>query len=230
MFSRFPRLALLALVVWPLAESCSHSAHSGLLKGSAPSLQSEDAPRLRTEGNPNAPYLVASTAKPPQLMRRTEPGANDAAAGPCDSKNLEVTEIAASVNGDYHAVKLAFYNQGLTPCKIGGFPNVSLLDQNGNPISRVSIERVTESAVRAKLAQGAVQQASGAPTPQTRLVIAPRGEAWFQMGWTTGDECPEVSRISVSAPGSTETYTINHPLAVCDGRIEITALHPDNAD
>jgi len=225
MLSQLPRIALMALVVWPLMESCSRPVHSNLLQAGAPGLQSDDTPHLRREGNPNAPYLVASAK--PQLVKRSDNTGNTAAET-CDGKDLSVTEIAAAVNGDYHAVKLAFYNQGLTACKIGGFPSISLLDKNGNPISSVTIQKVTESTVRAKLAQGSLQQASA--TPQAHLIIAPRSEAWFQLGWTTGDGCPTVSRISVSAPGSTETFTVNHPLSVCDGRIEITALHPDDAD
>ncbi|GEM_PF-2784303 len=231
MLSQLPRIVLMAIAFWPLMESCSHSAHNNNpLQSSAPVLQSDDVPHLRREGNPNAPYLVAAGNKPPQLMRRSDAdtASNTTSAEPCDGKNLSVTEIAAAVNGDYHAVKLAFYNQGLTACKLGGFPTVSLLDKNGNPVSSVSVQKVTESTVRAKLDEGSVQQASAAP--QAHLVIAPRAEAWFQMGWTTGDGCPTISRISVSAPGSTETFTINHPLAVCDGRVEITSLHPDNAD
>lgn len=225
MLSQLPRIAVFALVVYPFLAGCSHAAHNSLANGSAPGLKNDDAPLLRTEGNPNAPYLVA--AAKPQLMKRPESG-DTSAAGPCDSRDLSAIEIAASVNGDYHAVKLAFYNQGLAPCRISGFPTVSLLDKNGDPVSSIKVERVTESTVRAKLAQGPVQSAS--VTPQPRLLIAPRGEVWFQMGWTTGEGCPQISRIAISAPGSSDTFTINHPLAVCDGRIEITALYPDDAD
>jgi hypothetical protein len=128
MLSQLPRIAVFALVVYPFLAGCSHAAHNSLANGSAPGLKNDDAPLLRTEGNPNAPYLVA--AAKPQLLKRPESG-DTSAAGPCDSRDLTVTEIAASVNGDYHAVKLAFYNQGLAPCRISGFPTVSLLDKNG---------------------------------------------------------------------------------------------------
>jgi hypothetical protein len=141
---------------------------------------------------------------------------------------LSVTEIAAAMNGNFHAVKLAFYNQGLASCRIGGYPNVSLLDKNGNPVASVTVDRISQSALSAKLTPGSVETVSA--QPQAQLVIAPRSEAWFQMGWSTGEGCPQIARISISAPGSSETFTVNHPLAICDGRIEITALHSDNAN
>jgi hypothetical protein len=185
-------------------------------------------PRPRIDANPNAPYVVETSSKPPQLVKRADESGSGTMTEGCRDKNLTVTEIAAALNGSYHAVKLAFYNQGLTPCKIGGFPTVSLLDQHGNPVASVAIERVTESAVKAKLEPGSVQQSSAAQP--VALVIAPRGEAWFQLGWLTGDGCPEVSRISVSAPESSESFTINHPLDICDGKLEITALRGDDQD
>lgn len=228
-----PRAPLLALAgclltVWPFSQGCSRTGHNSLQQGNAPTLQQDDAP-LRSRGgtNPNAPYVVAASTQQPQLARRTEP-VGTSIAGPCDSKDLSVTEIAAAMNGDFHAVKLAFYNQGLASCRIGGYPSVTLLDKKGNPVASVSVERVSESALSAKLTQGSVETA--AAQAQTQMVIAPRSEAWFQMGWSTGEGCPEIARISVSAPGSSESFTVNHPLAICEGRIEITALHSDRAD
>jgi hypothetical protein len=73
-------------------------------------------------------------------------------------------------------------------------------------------------------------RATATPKPDAEITIAPRDEAWFEVGWTTGPGCPVVSRISVSAPGASQSFTVNHPLTVCDGRVQITTLHADQDD
>jgi hypothetical protein len=226
MVSRSSRLATFALaggllVVLPFWEGCSRSSRAAL-QGNAPTLKQEDAP-LRSRGgtNPNAPYTVASAT--PQLVKR--PVVDASLLAPCDSSKLSVTEIAAAVNGNYRAIKLAFNNLGAEPCKLGGYPSIALLDQNDAPVASVVVDHITASTLSAQLAQGELQTAA---TPQgAEVTLSPKGEAWFQVGWSTGDECPVVSQISVSAPGSTETFTVNHPLAICEGRIQITTLHSD---
>lgn len=175
--------------------------------------------RGRGGTNPNAPYLVASTT--PQLVKRA-PAVDPSTVEACDSSNLSVTEIAAAVNGNYRAVKLAFNNLGAAPCKLGGYPSISLLDENGAPVASVVVDRVTAYTLSAELAQKAMPAAI---SPDAVVVLAPKGEAWFQLGWASGDGCPAVSRISVSAPGASESFSINHPLTVCEGRVQITTLH-----
>jgi hypothetical protein len=205
----------------PLLESCAHSTHASSLKGGAPVLLNEDAPRAHGGTNPNAPYMVAAAS--PQLVKRS--GATASSANPCESKDLSVTEIAAAVNGNYRAIKLAFDNEGLAPCRLGGYPSISLLDQSGTPVANLVVDRVTASSIRARLAEGPLQTA--AATRDAQIIISPKGEAWFQVGWSTGEDCPVVSRISVSAPGSSESFSVTHPLTVCEGRVAITTLHSD---
>ena len=207
---------------------CSHSPHASNMRGSAPALLQEDGPQPRGGTNPNAPYLVA--ASKPQLVKRAD-GATTAAADPCDSKNLSVTEIAAAVNGKYRAVKLAFDNQGLAPCRLGGYPSISLLDKDGTPVASVVVDHVTASTLSAQLAPPSAPQNTTQPEHAgktgAQVLLEPKGEAWFQIGWSTGDGCPVVSRISVSAPDATESFTVNHPLTICDGHVQITTLHAD---
>ncbi len=210
------------LVVWPIVQGCAHSAHISSLRGGAPAILNEDGPHARGGANPNAPYMIASTS--PQLVKRSDTTATKA-SNLCESKDLAVTEIAAAVNGNYRAVKLAFDNEGLASCHLGGYPVVSLLDQSGTPVANLVVDRVTTSTLSAQLAQGPAQTAMA--KPDTQITIAPKGEAWFQVGWSTGQGCPVVSRINVSAPGSTESFTVNHPLTVCEGHVQITTLHSD---
>lgn len=209
------------LMAWPFLDSCAHSTRSSSLKGGAPALLNEDAPRAHQGTNPNAPYLVAAG---PQLVKRSEAGAS-AAASPCEGKDLSITEIAAAVNGDYRAIKLAFDNDGLAPCRIGGYPAISLLDKTGTPVANLVVDRVSASSISARLAQGPVRAAVS--KPEAQVTIDPKGEAWFQVGWSTGEGCPVVARINVTAPGSTQSFSVNHPLAICDGHVEITTLHAD---
>lgn len=226
LLSRLPSIALAGslLVVWPLMVSCAHSKHTSSLKGNAPTLLNEDSPRAHGGTNPNAPYLLATAS--PQLVRRSG-GSSSTTASPCNSKDLTVTEIAAAVNGNYRAIKLAFDNEGLAPCRIGGYPSISLLDQSGTPVANLVVDRVTASSVRARLAEGPAQATSATATNDAQITIDPKGEAWFQVGWSTGQDCPVVSRISVSAPGSSESFSVTHPLTVCEGHVQITTLHSD---
>ena len=224
--SRFASAVLTGslLVVWLLTEGCAHSPHASALRGGAPIMLNEDGPHPRGGTNPNAPYMMPASTTP-QLARRSGVSTT-AAVNPCDGKNLTVTEIAASVNGKYRAVKLAFDNDGLTPCRIGGYPTVALLDKTGTPVANLVVDRVTLSTLSAQLAEGPVPTAT-VRADDAQITIAPRGEAWFQVAWSSGDNCPVVSRISVSAPGSSESLTVNHPLTVCEGRVQITTLHSD---
>ncbi len=222
--SRLSSIALTGslIIAWPFFGGCSHSTHASAVQGSAPVLLNEDSPHGRGGTNPNAPYLMR--AANPQLVKRSD-AASASAANPCESKDLTVTEIAAAVNGNYRAVKLAFDNEGLAPCHIGGYPTISLLDKTGTPVANLVVDRVTTSSISARLSQGPAQPTASKPDAQ--VTIAPKDEAWFQVGWSTGQDCPVVARISVSAPGSSESFTVNHPLTVCEGHVQITTLHSD---
>ena len=209
-------------IAWSFMEGCAHPTHASALKSGTPVLLNEDGPRNHGGTNPNAPYTMAAGS--PQLVKRSD-ATGSTASNPCESKDLAITEIAAAVNGNYRAVKLAFDNQGLAPCHIGGYPTISLLDKTGTPVANLVVDRVTTSTLSARLSEGPIQTAAAKPDAQ--ITVAPKGEAWFQIGWSTGQDCPVVTRISVSAPGSTESFSVNHPLTVCEGRVQITTLHSD---
>ena len=223
--TRFTAFAVAAgfLAMWPLVEGCTRSTHGSSLRGGAPSLLQEDGPlHARGGTNPNAPYVLASTK--PQLVQRAN-SADAAVTDTCDGSKLAITEIAAAVNGNYRAIKLAFHNHSEAACQLGGYPDISLLDKRGTPVASVTVDRVTMSTLSAQLRQEPAQAASDQSAAS--VTLAPNGEAWFQLGWSTGEGCPVVSRVSVSAPGSSETFTVTHPLTVCQGRVQITTVHSD---
>jgi hypothetical protein len=215
-------IASSVLVVWPFMEGCSHSSHMGF-QGNAPALMQQDAPaRARGGTNPNAPYLVVSST--PQLVKRpSTPYAGT--LDTCNSQNLSVSEIAAAVDGKYRAVKIAFTNQSTAPCKLSGYPSIVLMDQNNSPVANVVVDRVTTTTLNAEVTQQPAQ--SAASQKNAEVALEPKGQAWFQLAWSTGDDCPVVSQVDVSAPGSTETFTVNHPLTVCDGRVRLSTLQSD---
>jgi len=175
MIPRSSRFAMVVLaggffVVWPLVEGCSRSKHA-TYQGNAPALQ-QDAPlRARGGANPNAPYLVAPTS--PQLVKRSA-DVNPSTVDTCEGSNLSVTEVAAAVNGNYRAVKLAFNNQGSQPCKLGGYPSISLLDQHNEPVANVVVDRVTASTLSAQLTHEPLPAA--ATQPNAEVTLSPQGE------------------------------------------------------
>ncbi|HUB19602.1 MAG TPA: DUF4232 domain-containing protein [Acidobacteriaceae bacterium] len=175
--------------------------------------------------NPNAPYILPGSEMPHLIARATEQEAEN--AGPCDPDVLSVEEIAGDANGIFRSVKLAFMNRGAAPCKVGGYPSVALVDAQGENIGSLSMEKVSSTEVVAELSNTHAA-GSGAATPWVTLM--PHAVAAFQVAWTTGPECPRVSRILVTAPGTRRAFSINQPLQICSGRIQVTELRLDQGD
>jgi hypothetical protein len=175
--------------------------------------------------NPNAPYILAGDNTPHLIARATAADAQN--AGPCDPEALSVEEIAGDVNGIFRSVKLAFMNRGALPCRLGGYPSVGLVDTQGENIGSISIEKVSANEVMAELSSTKPVPAS-APVPSVTLM--PHAVAAFQVVWTTGPECSRVSRILVTAPGTRRVFSINQPLKICTGRIQVTELRLDEGN
>jgi hypothetical protein len=205
-------------------EGCAHLHQGSSVNAKAPAILSEDSPRAHGGTNPNAPYTMASAK--PQLVKRAS-AADTARLQACDGDQLEITEISAAMNDNYRAVKLAFSNKSTTPCRLGGYPTIQLEDAHGLPVASVVVDKVTTSTLSAELSQGLVPASAIEPGAQVNLTA--NGEAWFQMGWKTAEGCPIISRISVSAPDSQKSFTVNRPLTVCEGRIQVTTLHSDSS-
>ena len=172
--------------------------------------------------NPNAPYMVAGSETPHLIARATAAEAQN--AGPCDPDVLSVEEIAGDANGIFRSAKLAFMNRGALPCTLGGYPGVALVDTQGEHIGSIAMEKVSSTEVMAELSSTKPVPASG-PVPGVTLM--PHAVAAFQVVWTTGPECARVSRILVTAPGTHRAFSINQPLRICTGRIQVTELRLD---
>jgi hypothetical protein len=176
--------------------------------------------------NPNAPFITPGGT--PRLIPRAT--AIDAlGAQPCSPDALSVEEISANVNGNYRSVKLAFMNRGGMACLLGGYPAVSLRDQEGQPIGSVSIDKVTPEKVDAELSPNPA--AAGASTePMPHVTLMPHQVAAFQVAWSTGTGCPTASHILLSAPGTEKLFAISQPMVVCSGRIQVTELRLDEGN
>jgi hypothetical protein len=175
--------------------------------------------------NPNAPYILAGSETPHLIARATVQDAQN--AGPCDPEVLSVEEVAGDANGIFRSVKLAFMNRGALPCRVGGYPGVALVDLQGENIGSIAMEKVSSTEVMAELSSERPAPSSG-PAPSVTLM--PHAVAAFQVVWTTGPDCSRVSRILVTAPGTRRSFSINQPLRICTGRIQVTELRLDEGD
>jgi len=218
MFRRWLYPAVAASWAAVLCLGCA-GTHGGRVKLAAQGAAPDD---VALHGNPNAPYIVPGGETPHLIARATAADAQN--AGPCDPDVLSVEEIAGDANGAFRSVKLAFMNRGAMPCKLGGYPTVALVDAQGVSVGSVSVEKVGTMQVLAEFQKAKADDAMG-PAPSVTLM--PHAVAAFQVVWSTGLECPRVSRIQVTAPGTRRSFSINQPLRICTGRIQVTELRLD---
>lgn len=184
---------------------CSGKAHSSNSSLAAPALTTEPPHSRHAPANPNAPYAV--------LQRRATPPAEAVdTAVPladvpfCSPANLAVSEIAANSNAQERSVTIAFTNRGSNACQLGGYPLVSFPVDDHSDLKTLNIIHD--------------QDASSIPT----AVLQPKGSAAFSLSWTTGDDCPSVSKLFVTAPGTTQSFGLNRPFSPCQGRVQVTAI------
>jgi Domain of unknown function (DUF4232) len=222
MFRRLLFPAVAAGCLLGLCAGCSGTGGGGKAKLPAQGIAPDD---VALHPNPNAPYMLPGTETPHLIARATAVEAEN--AGPCDPDVLSAEEIAGDANGIFRSVKLAFMNRGATPCKLGGYPSVALVDAEGETIGSVAMEKVSPSEVVAELSE---TQAAASSGPAPAVTLMPHAVAAFQVVWTTGPECSRVARILVTAPGTRRLFSVNQPLRICTGRIQVTELRLDEGD
>ena len=210
-----------------LSVGCAGANRGRLAYSAAPKLQ-EDAP-LSTRGgaNPNAPYAVIDHGAH-LVTRPTQVDLN--AAAPCDASDLSLFESGAHVEGDRRSVRLNLVNHAKEACRLGGYPAISLLREDGSLLGNVRIEKVTATTLEAAISSSPANAAKSAPSadvgpmPSPEVLLPPAGEAAFEIGWTSGQACDQVGSIAVAAAGTVQTFVVRHALTVCEGRIRITAV------
>jgi Protein of unknown function (DUF4232) len=219
-------LILSAAVTLPVvALGCANRGNSSQARVQTPGISTDSPLPRRGLTDPNAQYAVL--AQPKLLTRPAMVPASQAAN--CASSALSVYEIAAMVNGNLRAVRLAFANRGATACKLGGYPEVALTDTEGNVAGAITLQRVNRAALEARFTPGSALQAtavtSAAPSPE--VVLMPESTAAFDIAWHTGPDCTKVAGISVTAPPQKQEYSISRTLRVCSGQIMVTAVAAD---
>jgi hypothetical protein len=191
--------------------------------------------------DPNAPFLIRSGD--PRLDKR--PPILDTNGVPaCAPGQLSLFESRARIYGTHHTLRLSIGNHG-EACRIGGFPAISLLDARGQVLASVVTEKVSAqtmtASVEQKVAAGNASSSAAQPTdPTSPQAVSPQvlvpysGTANFELGWTTGPDCPQVNRIAVGAPGTADApqapVFINRPLQLCNGLLMVTAVTQGDSD
>ncbi len=234
--SQLPQSALVVAVLLLLCTGCDVAHGPGKRGGLAPTLYGEGA--ARNVASPNAPFLVR--VGPPSLSQRPQVLDNglDADTAPaCLPAQLSVWESAARNNGNRHSLSFAVGNAGET-CRLRGFPSISLLRADGSLVSEITLRKVSGSVLSATRsapsASGSSTQddprdrTAGAPSPS--VVLPPKGEASFELGWTAGSDCEPVSRIAIGMPGTSRAVVLPRQLLVCQGEVLITALAAPSSD
>jgi hypothetical protein len=203
-----------------LLAGCAGTAKShNTANRTAPGL-TDDAPTHGRGGtNPNAPFTLIDRT-PRAAAHLASMTARD--ASPCTGKELELTEVSAEMNGNDHTVKFAFVNKGPEACRIGGYPSIDLLDEENQPLATITVEQTGKQTLDAQTGPATAIPDASAGSPQ--IVLDPHGEAYFGVSWTTGDDCPVVSKFGLTAPDTAESYTVSRPIRVCSGRVHVTAL------
>lgn len=214
-------VAVAAGIVLAVCTGCAGNGAAARAHVAAAAAAPDDA---ALHPNPNAPYVLPGGT--PRLVPRAT--AEDAEhAGPCDPEVLSVEEISGDANGIFRSAKLAFMNRGAVPCRLGGYPGVALVDSQGELIGSLALEKVSPAEVVAELG-GKETAESGVMAPSVTLM--PHAVAAFQIVWTSGATCSNVSRIIVTEPDSERAFSVPQPMRICPGRIQVTALRLDEGD
>lgn len=214
-------LAVAASCALAVCAGCAGNRTPGRALVAAGGIAPDDA---ALHPNPNAPYMLPG-GTPRLIPRATALDARD--AGPCDPDVLSVEEIAGNANGLFRSAKLAFMNRGATPCRLGGYPGISLVDPAGEEIGSLTLEKITPAEVVAELG---MKQTADTDVQAPAVILMPHAVAAFQIVWSSGAACSSVARILVTAPGMERTFSIPQPMKICTGRIQVTALRLDEGD
>jgi hypothetical protein len=201
--SAFGAAVLVSLL--PFAAGCSGNGRASTKVLAAPALTTEPPHSKQAPANPNAPYVVLQhrPSSAPAAQNTTTP---DEGTPLCSATDLAVSEIASKTNASERTVAIAFTNKGNNTCQLSGYPNVSFPAEEQPALKSLT-----------------VLHDSNTNEMQT-VLLPPKGSASFYLRWITGNDCPSISRLLVTAPGTTHSFSLNRPVSPCEGRVEITAI------
>src|SRR5271165_918535 len=189
--------ALLAL----LAVGCTQNALRGKMAGPAPALSGEGQAHIRGVSDPNAPFT-----EKPTLIARTKTatalpsGEADPSTPACQPFDLQVYEVAASMNGLTRSVRMALKNVGANGCRLSGYPAIELEDENGAAIASIAVRQTGAASLSGAVAAPVRDTSAPAAASPVDIVLRPGSEANFEIGWSSGEGCSVVSRFTVALP------------------------------
>lgn len=132
--------------------------------------------------------------------------------GPALTLALESSDAGAGNRGH----TLALTNSGAAPCTLAGYPEIQLLNAEGDRLPGVRSEQTLGSHFR-----------EGQTPPPVDLL--PEGRAYFDILSTAvpaaGQEtCPQATRVRVTPPRDTAALELDLRIQPCGGRVRVTPL------
>jgi hypothetical protein len=135
------------------------------------------------------------------------------------------------MNGATRSLRLAFHNLGASACRLSGSPLIALEDDTGATFENIAVRQTGAADVLGVVAAPTAQKVTSTLAQSVDVVLRPSGEATFEIRWLSGDDCPLVSRIAIGIASPNEvkampanSFSISHPLRVCNGEVHISSL------
>lgn len=144
-----------------------------LLAGCAPA---QGSGGVTTEANGTPPASVATPDAPPMA---TQPTAGTNPPGPCPADGVRISYLGVSAAMGLRAMGLELVNCGSRRYRLHGYPDLRLLDSDGN-------------LIRVRVIQGAKDITSGFDDPPRPLTLAPGEAAGAAVLWRNLVDNPTV--------------------------------------
>lgn len=129
----------------------------------------------------------------------------------CRATDLRLAAGDADAGAGNRTQILTLSNAGTTPCRLSGYPAVSLLDANGRPVTGVRADQ---------------NPATAAP-----VTLEPGGRAFFDIAWTVVPNeaegqttCPTAARVRVRIGSDTASLALPLSFTPCGGRIRVNPV------
>jgi membrane-bound inhibitor of C-type lysozyme len=144
----------------------------------------------------------------PSQQIQLAPGGILPAATPCKASDLRLGAAGGDAGAGNRVGIISVLNTGSAACGLSGYPALSLLGEQGRPVTNLRIDQN--------------------PNTATPVSIPPNGRAYFDVAWSVvPDEgagqtlCPSVAQIAVRIAGSQAPLTLAMVFQPCGARIRV---------
>jgi len=155
---------------------------------------------------------TTTTAPAPSTTTSTTPGASVPLASPCGGSVLKGAQVSAgAATGGAATTVVALTNTSKNPCSLDGYPRLQLISEKG-----------------ADLPTTVEHGGTGIPTSlgvQGVNLAARGGQASFMLYWVATPSsshatCPQATKMTVSVPGSSTSFTMTAEINACGGIVQ----------